>query len=139
MGITRFDHYTVRSSDIKASWRFYEHVLGLAVRSREGFPVPACIVSAADVEVVHIFQANPEVDAALQRLAQVKEQPVDWSTGRVQHVEFWATGLEEMKQLWAAEGVSFSERTLPDKHQVGLRDPDDIVVNLNFPLHEVRA
>jgi hypothetical protein len=42
-----------------------------------------------------------------------------------------------MKQRWAAEGAEFVERTLPDKHQVGLRDPDDIVVNLNFPLSEV--
>ena len=34
--------------------------------------------------------------------------------------------------------AEFAERTLPDKHQVGLRDPDDIVVNLNFPLSEVQ-
>ena len=50
MGITRFDHYTVRSADHEASWRFYERVLGLSVRKREGFPVPAFIVSAGDTD-----------------------------------------------------------------------------------------
>ena len=139
MGITRFDHYTVRSSNLEASWRFYERVLGLSVRTREGFPVPACIVSANGVEVVHIFQANPEVDAALQRLASVKEEGVTWSTGRLMHVEFWAAGLAEMKRGWTAAGVTFTERTLPDKHQVGLKDPDHIIVNLNFPLSEAGA
>jgi len=137
MGITRFDHYTVRSADYEASWRFYERVLGLSVRKREGFPVPAFIVSAGDTEVVHVFQANPEVDARLKEITPAKSDVVNWSTWRLQHVEFWATGLEEMKQCWTAEGAEFVERTLPDKHQVGLRDPDDIVVNLNFPLSEI--
>jgi catechol 2,3-dioxygenase-like lactoylglutathione lyase family enzyme len=139
MGITRFDHYTVRSADLDASWRFYERVLGLSVRKREGVPMPAFIVSAGDVEVVHVFQAGAEMDAALRRMAPDKRDPVSWSTGRLQHIEFWAASLDEMKRRWTAEGVEFTERTLPDKHQVGLRDPDDIMVNLNFPLSEVRA
>ncbi|MGH2518972.1 MAG: VOC family protein [Chloroflexota bacterium] len=136
MGITRFDHYTVRAADIEASWRFYEQVLGLGVRKREGFPVPACIVSAGGVEVVHIFQASPEVDAALRRMAPEQNELVNWSTGRLMHVEFWATGWADIKKRWTTQGIAFAERTLPDKHQVGLRDPDDIVVNLNFPLSE---
>ncbi len=139
MGLTRFDHYTVRSHDLQASWRFYEQVLGLSVRTREGFPVPAYIVSCNGVEVVHGFQANPDVDGALARLAAHKEEGVNWTTGRIMHVEFWATDLAGMKKRWTEQGVEFTERTLPDKHQVGLRDPDDIVVNLNFPLSEVGA
>jgi catechol 2,3-dioxygenase-like lactoylglutathione lyase family enzyme len=137
MGIARFDHYTIRCADLDASWRFYEAALGLSVRKREGFPVAAFIASAVGVEVVHAFQANAEVDAILRRIAPRPEGPVNWSTARLQHVEFWATGLAEMKDRWTRSGVEFSERTLPDKHQVGLRDPDDIMVNLNFPLAEV--
>jgi catechol 2,3-dioxygenase-like lactoylglutathione lyase family enzyme len=137
VGITRFDHYTVRSADLDASRRFYERVLGLQVRDREGAPVPAFIVSAGETEVVHVFQASQEIDAALREMTPNKKDPVTWSTWRLQHVEFWAAGLEEMKQRWTADAVPFTERTLPDKHQVGLRDPDDIVVNLNFPLSEV--
>ena len=137
MPITRFDHYTVRSADVDASWRFYEDVLGLSVRERTGFPVKAFIVSAGDTEVVHCFQAPPEVDEALKQISYPESEAMTWKTGRLQHVEFWAAGLEEMKKRWDAAGAKYTERTLPDKHQVGLTDPDDIVVNLNFPLSEV--
>ena len=39
-----------------------------------------------------------------------------------------------MKQRLSNEGVHFSERTLPDKHQVQTHDVDGVAVNLNFPL-----
>ena len=137
MPITRFDHYTVRSADVDASWRFYEEVLGLSVRERTGFPVKAFIVSAGDTEVVHCFQATEEVDAALKQVSYPTSEALTWKTGRLQHVEFWATGLDDLKKRWDAAGARYTERTLPDKHQVGLTDPDEIVVNLNFPLSEV--
>ena len=137
MPITRFDHYTVRSGDVDASWRFYEQVLGLSVRERTGFPVKAFIASAGDTEVVHCFQANPEVDAALKAIPAPVSELITWRTHRLQHVEFWATDWASMKQRWDAAGVKYVERTLPDKHQVGITDPDEIVVNLNFPLAEV--
>ena len=137
MPITRFDHYTVRSGDVDASWRFYEQVLGLSVRERTGFPVKAFIASAGETEVVHCFQANPEVDAALKAIPAPASELITWRTHRLQHVEFWATDWAAMKQRWDAAGVQYTERTLPDKHQVGITDPDEIVVNLNFPLAEV--
>ena len=137
MPITRFDHYTVRSADVDASWRFYEQVLGLSVRERTGFPVKAYIASAGETEVVHCFQATPEVDAALKQIAYPASEAMTWKTARIQHVEFWATGWAELKQGWDKRGVKYTERTLPDKHQVGITDPDEIVVNLNFPLSEI--
>jgi hypothetical protein len=60
-----------------------------------------------------------------------------WNTGRLHHVEFWAAGLKDMKERFTREGAQFSERTLADKHQVQLRDPDGIAVNVNFQLSEV--
>jgi hypothetical protein len=41
-----------------------------------------------------------------------------------------------MKERFARENVTIVERTLPDKHQVQMYDPDGIAVNLNFPLAE---
>jgi hypothetical protein len=106
------------------------------VRERTGFPVKAFIASANDVEVVHCFQATSEVDEALKQISYPQTEAMTWKTARLQHVEFWATNWAEMKQRWDASGVKYSERTLPDKHQVGVTDPDEIVVNLNFPLSE---
>ena len=138
MPITRFDHYTVRTNDVDATWRFYERALGFNVRKREGFPIPAFIVSTPDgTEVVHGFAASEEMESIFERLKPADDDTAKWRTGRLQHVEFWATDLDEFRKRFNSESVPFSERTLPDKHQVGVTDPNGIVVNLNFPLSEV--
>src|SRR5688500_1216687 len=136
MAITDFDHYTVRTADHDASWRFYERVLGLDVVKREGAPVPAFIVSIGERQVVHVFQAAPEMEAVFAKYPSA-ETLEGWNTGRLHHVEFWATGLTEMKDRFGRESAQFSERTLGDKHQVQLRDPDGIQVNVNFQLSEL--
>ena len=136
MPITEWDHYTVRSRDAEASWAFYEQALGLNVRKREGFPVPAFIVSIGGREVVHVFQASPEMESIFGRMPSA-DQLEGWTTGRLHHVEFWAADLARVRSGLAAHGVSVTERTLPDKHQLHMTDPDGIQVNLNFPLSEV--
>jgi len=136
MPIVRWDHYTVRSRDVTASRSFYEGALALNVRDRAGFAVPAFIVSIGELEVVHVFHASPEMEAIFGRLPSSEEME-GWNTGRLHHVEFWASGLGEMRARLSAHGVGVSERTLPDKHQVHMIDPDGIQVNLNFPLSEV--
>jgi catechol 2,3-dioxygenase-like lactoylglutathione lyase family enzyme len=137
MPITAWDHYTVRSRDADASWAFYEQALGLNVRKREGFSVPAFIVSIADREVVHVFQASPEMESIFAKLPPADDLR-GLNTGRLHHVEFWATDLPAMRERLSAHGVQVKERTLPDKHQLQMNDPDGIEVNLNFPLSEVQ-
>src|SRR4051794_16657348 len=136
MPIVDWDHYTVRARDAAASRTFYEQALGLSVRPREGFSVPAFIVSIEEREVVHVFQASSDMEAIFARLPAADEVQ-GWMTGRLHHVEFWATDLPAMRARLAAQGLTASERTLPDKHQLHLTDPDGIQVNLNFPLAEV--
>lgn len=138
MPITDWDHYTVRSRDAAASQAFYEQALGLNVRPRPGFSVPAFIVSIGDREVVHVFQASPEMEAVFARMPS-SNQLDGWNTGRLHHVEFWATDLEGVRARLAARGIDVTERTLPDKHQLHMTDPDGIQVNLNFPLSELPA
>jgi catechol 2,3-dioxygenase-like lactoylglutathione lyase family enzyme len=138
MPITDWDHYTIRSKDAAASWAFYEQALGLSVRKREGFSMPAFIVSIGGREVVHVFQASAEMEAVFARLPS-SEQLDGWNTGRLHHVEFWAAELNAVRARLAAQQVTVSERTLPDKHQLHMTDPDGIQVNLNFPLSEVTS
>ena len=123
MPITDWDHYTVRSKDAAASWAFYEQGLGLNVRKREGFAIPAFIVSIGDREVVHVFQASAEMEAIFAKLPAA-EQLQGWTTGRLHHVEFWASDLQTVRARLGAHGVAVTERTLPDKHQLHMTDPD---------------
>ena len=138
MPITEFDHYTVRSKDTDASWAFYEQALGLNVRKREGFSVPAFIVSIGTREVVHVFQASAEMEAIFSSMPSA-DQVAGWTTGRLHHVEFWATDVVAMRARLADHHVEVIERTLPDKHQLHMTDPDGIQVNLNFPLSELNS
>ena len=57
---------------------------------------------------------------------------------QIHHVEFWASDLQEIRERLSTHGVAVTERTLPDKHQLHMTDPDGIQVNLNFPLAEVQ-
>jgi len=75
----------VRSKDAAASVAFYEQALGLNVRKREGFSVPAFIVSLGDREVVHLFQASSEMEAVFAKLPP-PEQLQGMNTGRLHHV-----------------------------------------------------
>jgi catechol 2,3-dioxygenase-like lactoylglutathione lyase family enzyme len=138
MPIVEWDHYTVRSRDAAASWAFYEQALGLNVRKREGFALPAFIVSIGEREVVHVFQASAEMEVIFARLP-APEQLEGWTTGRLHHVEFWAADVNAVRLRLAANGVAVRERTLPDKHQLSMTDPDGVQVNLNFPKSEVPA
>jgi catechol 2,3-dioxygenase-like lactoylglutathione lyase family enzyme len=137
MPITDWDHYTVRSKDAAASWTFYEQALGLNVRKREGFAIPAFIVSIGAREVVHVFQASAEMETVFAKLPPA-DQMEGWATGRLHHVEFWASDLQAVRARLSGQGVAVTERTLPDKHQLHMTDPDGIQVNLNFPLSEVQ-
>ncbi|MBV9582257.1 MAG: VOC family protein [Chloroflexi bacterium] len=138
MPITDFDHYTVRSKNTDASRAFYEQALGLSVRPRAGFPIPAFIVSIGSREVVHVFEASPEMETIFARMPS-SDQLEGWLTGRLHHVEFWATDLSGVRARLAQQGIQVTERTLPDKHQLHMLDPDGIQVNVNFPLAEVQS
>ena len=137
MPLTGYDHYTVRASNLDATWKFYADALGLRVTERAGFPVKAAIVWLGDDQVVHLFQALPEAEEVFARMAPKDKAEAEYPTGRIQHVEFWAEGLKEMRDRIAAAGFEYAERTLPDKHQVTTADPDGIRIGLNFPLAEI--
>ncbi len=140
MPITSWDHYTIRANDFAKSWQFYEKALGLRVEVRQGLPagMQGAIIWLGDRQVVHMFQASDAMQETFAKLP-THEQTGGWNTGRLHHVEFWADGLDAMKAQLAAQGVTISERKLPDKYQVGMYDPDGIQVNLNFPLSEAGA
>lgn len=138
MVIHAFDHYTLRCADLAASWRFYEMALGFHVVDRPlTTNVKAAKVKVGDVDVVHLFQATPEMDTVFVRMTQVDAECAEWPTGRLQHVGFWATDHRAMKNRLTGEGVQFKEWTLPDKHQLVMRDPDGTEIEVNFPLAEL--
>jgi catechol 2,3-dioxygenase-like lactoylglutathione lyase family enzyme len=139
MSIETWDHYTLSCSDLDATWRFYQDALGLRVTERPGFPIKAAIVWLGNTQIVHMFQSRPEANEVFARIKPKDEDSKGFPTGRILHVEFWARDLVAMRARLAAAGVAVAERTLPDKHQLTMEDPDGIHVGLNFPLEEIQA
>lgn len=137
MTIDAFDHYTLRCADLQASWRFYEDVLGFRVIQRPGMNVPAAIVYLGDMMLIHLFQAAPEMEAIFARLAAPDAEAARWGTGRLHHIAFQAHGLPEMRERLTGRGLAFSELTLPSKHLVLLKDPDNVEIELAFDLQEL--
>src|SRR5579864_2559049 len=129
--ITGFDHYTVRTADLQASWRFYEQVLGLRVETRPGVSMPAAIVSLDGLQLVHLFQASAEQEEIFARHALGANPDVPgWRTGRLQHVGFWARDVEGMRARLEARGIPFRERQGGEKHQFVVYDPDQVEIEI---------
>ena len=56
-------------------------------------------------------------------------------SGNVDHVAFQAMDLEGTKRALTAAGLSFREAVVPRDNtvQIFVRDPDGVMVELNFP------
>jgi len=137
--ITAFDHLTLRCNDLQTSWRFYADVLGLRVTERPGLNIPAAIVYLHDQQLMHLFQATPELQAIFERLAPPDAEAAAWGTGRLHHLALQASGLTATKQQLEQAHIAFTERTLTGagKHLVLLKDPDNLEIELAFGLHEL--
>lgn len=144
MPITAFDHYTIRCADLDTTWAFYRDALGLRVEPR---PLPAAptgsgpaprgaLVFLGDTWLVHLFQATAEQEAIFRRMEPTDAETAEWRTGRMQHIAFWATDLAEMRTRLQRYGAAFRERTLGERHQIILKDPDGVELELNFRADE---
>jgi len=139
MPITAFDHYTVRCADLDASWAFYRDAIGLRVEPR---PMPSGIRAAIaylDGEwLAHLFQATPEQDAIFSRMEPRDAEMAEWRTARLHHVALRATGAAEMRARLQQHGAAFRDRTLGDRYQIMVDDPDGVELEINFPASEAR-
>lgn len=131
MALERLDHYTirVRPQDLPEIRRFYVEVLGLAEGERPGFSFPGHWLYCGERPVVHLA-GTVEGEAVLPG-----------GTGRLDHVAFHATGLQEMLRHLRASAIDFEQRPVPGQalHQVFLIDPNGIRVELNYDGAEARA
>jgi catechol 2,3-dioxygenase-like lactoylglutathione lyase family enzyme len=143
MPITAFDHYTVRCADLDAACAFYRDALGLRVEPRPlppsqgtGAPPRAALVYLTDVWLVHLFQATAEQDAVFRRLEPVDEEAARWRTGRLHHIALQGTDAAEMKLRLRQHGAAFWDRTIGERYQIIVKDPDGVELEINFPRSE---
>lgn len=140
MAVGKLDHYTIRTTDLEASRKFYTEVMGFTVGHRPPFKFPGLWIynggSFPDTYgVVHIIGVDPNDKEALNEYMGDRYDVTQFKgTGTVDHMAFRATGFEETKSKLRGMGVPFREATVPNLglHQVFLEDPSDVTIELNF-------
>ena len=140
------NHISIRTLDVDACERFYVGLLGLKIGPRPPFPFPGLWLYAGDtgnyanaaVHVIGIDRNDPE---GLKRYLGDKDEASLKGTGVIDHVAFFATGLDETLVRLHRHDVACRERTVPllGLHQVFVDDPNGVVVELNFPAAEAAA
>jgi catechol 2,3-dioxygenase-like lactoylglutathione lyase family enzyme len=144
MPVSKLAHYSIRTTDLEQSCRFYERILGFRQGYRPPFDFPGAWLykggDEADFGTVHIIGVDPHNPAGLTAYLGDKPLPASGTgTGTVDHIAFLATGVEQIWEKLKAEGIAYRERTVPSLglHQVFIEDPSGVTIELNFPAEEI--
>ena len=126
MSISGLNHYTIRCApgDLPELVDFYTKVLPLRAGERPTMPRPGFWLYSEDAPIVHLY-------ASLDQR--------DWGpTGGLDHISFRAHELERTRERLKKDGVPFDEFPLPGTkiHQIFLRDPTGLKIELTFDLEE---
>ena len=140
------NHYSIRTTDLGVTRRFYETLLGLTVGPRPDFPFPGLWMyrgDHADVAnaVVHIIGIDRDDPEGLKKYLGDRDVASLTGSGALDHVAFFADGLAAMLAHLKFHGITPRERTVPSigLHQLFLDDPNGVVVELNYPATEKTA
>jgi len=120
VGVLGLDHYSIRTTELEATSRFYVEVLGFAEGERPPFSFPGVWLYCADKPVVHLIG-----------IAQGQVQ----GSGAVDHLAFEAAGIDAVRARLVEMKLPFEERQVPvlERHQIFVDDPNGITLELNFP------
>jgi catechol 2,3-dioxygenase-like lactoylglutathione lyase family enzyme len=140
------NHFSIRTTDLEASRRFYADVLGLTVGPRPAFPFPGLWMYRGDHgdvanAVVHIIGTDRTEEKGLDDYLGERDETNLRGTGTIDHVAFFADGLSAMLEHLRSRSVAYRQRTVPSigLHQVFLDDPNGCVIELNYAATEVAA
>ena len=140
------NHFSIRSLEIEKTTDFYSKLLGLTVGPRPEFPFPGVWLYNGDESswanaVLHLIAIDKNDPNGLKQYLGERDPSTLYGSGAVDHIAFFATGLEEKIELLKKLNVPYRERTVPviGLHQIFLDDPNGIVIELNYPATEKAA
>lgn len=136
MAIERLDHYSIRTTKLDETRRFYTDVVGLTDGYRPKFDFPGAWLYSGERAVVHVVGIDPDNPAGLIAYLGDKAGAGTGAegTGTIDHVAFFASDLDGMLKRLRARNVGFRERAIPTMslHQLFLEDPNGVTIELNY-------
>lgn len=142
MPIQKLAHFSVRTTDVPATVRFYSEVLGLANGWRPAFDFPGawlyCGGDTPDHAVVHVIGVDRQDPKGLRDYLGERDEAALRGGAAVDHLAFAATDLAGMRDKLRRLDVPFRERTVPNLglRQLFCEDPSGVVIELNFAADE---
>ena len=134
MPINRLDHYSIRTTDLAATERFYTDIMGFEVGPRPNFPFAGAWLYQGGVAVVHVVGIDPNNPDGLKQY--LGDKPMDSSgSGTIDHIAFVGTEVEAVRAHFRAAGIPFRDRLVPSLNleQVFLEDPNGGDDRAEFP------
>lgn len=145
MPINKLAHFSVRTTALEASRRFYCNVLGFQEGFRPPFDFPGIWLyrggDEADYGVVHLIGIDKDDPKGLADYLGDKGKEGLHGSAAIDHLAFLATDLPAMHARLRDAGLEYRERTVPSLglHQLFVEDPSGITIELNFPAAETQA
>jgi catechol 2,3-dioxygenase-like lactoylglutathione lyase family enzyme len=144
MAIVKPAHYSIRTTDLDGSQRFYTEVLQLRVGFRPPFNFPGVWLypdqDESEFGAVHLIGVDPRSRKGLPGRAGEQHDKDLQGSGAVDHIAFLATDWPGMRQRCDALGISYRDQPVPslDLLQVFLVDPSGVTIELNYLSHDNR-
>jgi len=145
VSISKLAHFSLRTTALDASRRFYCEVLGFREGFRPAFDFPGAWLyhrgDDTDYGVVHLIGINPDDPRGLTDYLGDKGQDGLHGSAAVDHLAFLATDLTGILGRMRDSGCDYRQRTVPSLglHQVFVEDPSGVTIELNFPAEEAVA
>ncbi|WP_288251642.1 VOC family protein [uncultured Hydrogenophaga sp.] len=144
MTIRKLGHFSVRTSQLEASRRFYVEILGLRVGYRPALDFPGLWLYAgnadadADFGVVHLIGTDGDSNAVTEYLGERTGDAL--GSGALDHLAFLADDMAGFRERLERHNIAYRIRTVPSLglHQLFLSDPSGLTIEMNFPAAEMQ-
>lgn len=140
------NHFSIRSLEIEKTTQFYSDIFGFTVGPRPDFPFPGVWLYNGDEDdwanaVLHLIAIDKNNPNGLKQYLGERDPSSLYGSGAVDHIAFFAKGLEAKLALLEKLGIPCRQRTVPaiQLHQIFMDDPNGIVIEINYPAAEKAA
>ncbi len=144
MPLKKLAHFSVRTTDLESSRKFYTEILGFQVGFRPAFPFPGIWLyqggDESEFGVVHLIGIDKNDPEGLKAYLGDKAESMLHGSAAVDHIAFIASDLGDTHRRLQLSGLPYRERTVPGLglHQLFVEDPSGVTIELNFSADEVK-